>query len=550
MAATMRWTIGKQLLFGFATLVALIALLSLSAHRTTSDLVRADANRENAYLVLRTLDRVSALLTDAETGQRGFVITGAEPYLEPYNAAAAQLEDAQRQLRSLLAADAQQLERLDRLAAATRSKLDELAETIALRKSAGFEPTRRVVMSDRGKRYMDDARRASSEIRREEEQALFVYRIESAKSAEAANWTMAIVTLLALLLGSGVSLLLARSISRRVDLLANGADRIGGGDLTYRIAIAGSDELADLATAFNRMAERRQAADADLLEQTARREQVFGAIAQTVQRLATASQELLAGATQQATGMQQQASAVAESVTVVDEVSATSTQTAERAKEVASSARLSEEASKNGRKAVDEVVAVIGTAKTQSDVVASRIGFLAEQTQAVGEIVTLITAIAEQTNLLALNAAIEASRAGASGRGFSVVATEIKSLADESKRASLRVRMILGDIQKTATTAVVSTEEGTRSMSTATRSANVAGETIQALEATIADLAAAATHIAASAAQQATGLAQVNQAMREIKLVASQNLAATHQAKTAAGDLAAIGESLMALTVQ
>ena len=87
---------------------------------------------------------------------------------------------------------------------------------------------------------------------------------------------------------------------------------------------------------------------------------------------------------------------------------------------------------------------------------------LAEQAQAIGEIIATVNDIAEQTNLLALNAAIEASRAGEQGKGFAVVAGEVKALADQSKKATAQVRQILGEIQKATNTAVLSTEEGKR----------------------------------------------------------------------------------------
>jgi methyl-accepting chemotaxis protein len=165
----------------------------------------------------------------------------------------------------------------------------------------------------------------------------------------------------------------------------------------------------------------------------------------------------------------------------------------------------------------------------------------------VGEIVALITDLADQTNLLALNAAIEASRAGEQGRGFSVVATEVKALAEESKKSAQRVRQILGEIQAMANAAVLSTEDGTRSMTTATKATVTAGEAIQALGGVIAEVAEASAQIAASAGQQATGLTQIHQAMRDISQVSTQNLMATQQAQRAATDLTALGSKLQSL---
>src|SRR5207237_31828 len=128
---------------------------------------------------------------------------------------------------------------------------------------------------------------------------------------------------------------------------------------------------------------------------------------------------------------------------------------------------------------------------------------LAEQAQAIGEIIATVNDVAEQTNLLALNAAIEASRAGEHGKGFSVVAGEVKGLAEQSKRATAQVRQILGEIQKATNAAVLSTEEVTKGVAAAGRVAGQAGEAIRELAEALGEAAQAATQIVASAGQQA-----------------------------------------------
>src|SRR5436309_8969706 len=119
--------------------------------------------------------------------------------------------------------------------------------------------------------------------------------------------------------------------------------------------------------------------------------------------------------------------------------------------------------------------------KEKVEATAENILELAEKAQAIGEIIATVNDIAEQTNPLALNAAIEASRAGEHGKGFAVVAGEVKALADQSKKATVQVRQILGDIQKATNKAVLSTEEVAKGVSTAIELGTRAGETITAL---------------------------------------------------------------------
>ena len=271
------------------------------------------------------------------------------------------------------------------------------------------------------------------------------------------------------------------------------------------------------------------------------------AVTETAGRIASATAQILAGTSQQAAGMQQQAAAVAETVTTVDEVVQTSTQAAVRARAVADSSQRSVEIAKTGRKAIEDSVTAMTIVKEHAESTADSILALAEQAQAIGEIIATVGDIAEQTNLLALNAAIEASRAGEHGRGFSVVASEVKVLADQSKKATSQVRQILGEIQKATNSAVLATEEGTRSIEGAMRVVGQAGDTIKALGDTIGEAAQAGTQISASAGQQVGGMAQIHDARKNINQVTVQTLASTKQTEHATQDLNALAGQLKEL---
>ena len=272
-------------------------------------------------------------------------------------------------------------------------------------------------------------------------------------------------------------------------------------------------------------------------------------ISSTVQALATTATEILAGTSQQASSMREQSTAVAETVTTVDEVLQTASQAADRAKTVADSAMRAADVGASGKQSVMNTLAMMDEVKEQTATIAETILSLSERAQTIGEIIAAVNEITERSNLLALNAAIEASRAGEHGRGFAVVAGEIKSLADQSKKATAQVRQILGDIQKSTNTAVLVTEQGTKSVHLAIRAANESGETISSLVETMDVAARAATQIAASASQQATGMSQIHQAMSHINEASNQNLAATRQSEQAAQDLHALGTRLKAMIV-
>lgn len=369
----------------------------------------------------------------------------------------------------------------------------------------------------------------SGRLRKELDDITSAYQQASEEAVSQFENVQYVFVVIVLVVLGGV-LWLARNISRRVRALASTASGIGAGDLSLEARVEGTDEIAMLASTFNSM--------------TGNLRRLLGTIAETANSLASASSELLAGTTQQSSSAQEQAAAVAETVSTVDEVLQTSEQAAQRVKAVAESAQRAAEIGKTGRQAVEESVAAMATVKEQTESIAENILALAERAQAIGEIIASVNDVAEQTNLLALNAGIEASRAGEHGAGFTVVAREIKDLADQAKKATAQVRQILSEIQKATNSAVMVTEEGSKSVNATIKAVNRAGETIRALTATIDEAATAANQITASAAQQATGMSQVQQAMRDIKEATNQSLASTRQAERAAQDLNALGAKL------
>ena len=345
----------------------------------------------------------------------------------------------------------------------------------------------------------------------------------------------------------GIVIWVGQNVGRRTRVVANSAARMAGGDLSVVTEVPGSDEVAWLGQTFNTMASNLRAMIETEKQSRAKLEQLLATISDTANSVASASAEILTATSQQAAAAQEQAASVAETVATVDEVVQTSEQAAQRAKAVVDSAQRMVEIGTAGRAAVEESVAAMARVKDQAETIAENILTLAERAQAIGEIIAAVNDVAEQTNLLALNAGIEASRAGEHGTGFTVVAREIKELADQSKKATAEVRQILGEIQKATNRAVMVVEEGTKNVNATIKAISGAGETIRALTDSINEAARTATQISASAGQQATGMAQIHQAMNDINTTTSQNLASTKQTEQAAQDLNALGSRLSSL---
>jgi methyl-accepting chemotaxis protein len=268
---------------------------------------------------------------------------------------------------------------------------------------------------------------------------------------------------------------------------------------------------------------------------------------QTSAALASAGAEIMAATAEQATGASQTAAALAQTLATAEEVARTAEQAAHRVRGVAESAERTAAVGDTGRQAVEDSVKRMAAVRQHVDSIAESILGLAEQSQAVADIISTVDAISEQTNLLSLNAAVEAARAGDQGRGFAVVAAEIKSLAEQSKRATIQVRQIITDIQRSTNQAVMTTEQGSKEVAAAVDQIGVSGRVIGDLVEAVKQNAVAGKQVMASAGQQATGMAQIRDAMVSVRVAVEQAAAATRETERTASDLNTLGARLLTM---
>ncbi len=528
--------IGTRILLGFGVALLVSGVVSLVSYRSTVELVEISKTRSQTHRFVEKLTSMLSVLKDAETGQRGFIIAGEQRYLEPYEGAVKSLDREIQEIRELAAGDPNQQSRLTTLESLAAKKFSELQETIDLRRRKGFAAALQVVLTDKGKATMDEIRGV---IRAMDDEASRQIKQIDEQMKERARATTAVIGfggLLSVVLVSLTGLAIQRSITRPLAVFMKFVERVGGGDLTQQAPAGRGDELGDLGRSLNQM--------------VAALREVAGQTRGTAENLNSATTEILASTQQQAASTGEQAAAVQQTTATMAEVSQSGAQMSERAKQVVAAAEGTSAAGSAGLQAVQGTTRIIEAIRDQAEAVAENVVALSEKTQAVGEIIATVNDIAEQSHLLALNAAIEAASAGEQGRGFSVVAGEIKNLADQSKEATIQVRSILGDIQKGINSSVMLTEESVKRAESGKQQADIADRAIRELTENIQQSLQALQQIVAGTNQQQIGFDQVMQAIRSIGQASGQTAASTRQLEKAAANLNALADQLRNAVVE
>ncbi|GLK87543.1 methyl-accepting chemotaxis protein [Pseudomonas turukhanskensis] len=267
---------------------------------------------------------------------------------------------------------------------------------------------------------------------------------------EAVTWhvgsQLAIGSLITLLLAVGAVIWLLRRKLRPLGDLVEQAQALGNGDLSVRLNITSHDEIGDLARNFNQMGEA-------LSTMVSR---IRGA-AENVSSRAQALAGLSSGAYE---GIEQQSGEITSMAGAVEEFSATSLNIADNMRHTERLANENSQQTRIGRTSMEEASAALEQISSSLNGTADVINTLGQRSQEIGGIVSVITSIADQTNLLALNAAIEAARAGEQGRGFAVVADEVRSLAGRTRDATNEISAMIQSIQGETSSAIATMEQG------------------------------------------------------------------------------------------
>ncbi|OUL27987.1 response regulator [Nostoc sp. 106C] len=249
-----RLKIGSKIGASFALGLAILSAIGVISYRTTNDLITTSSWESHTYQVLGLLEDLSSKLQEAETGQRGYIITGSKPYLEPYQTAIKSIDQPIKQLRSLTSDNPNQQRRLDMLEPLITERINIMQRVIDLRESQGFDAAQKVVLQNEGKRLMDRIRNLTEEMTTEERQLLDK---RSRKAKIAAGETLATIAYgipTSFILIALIGYLLSRNISKPLGQISRVAKKIADGDLSANLPnTERQDEVGLLTRSFNQM---------------------------------------------------------------------------------------------------------------------------------------------------------------------------------------------------------------------------------------------------------------------------------------------------------
>jgi methyl-accepting chemotaxis protein len=359
---------------------------------------------------------------------------------------------------------------------------------------------------------------------------------KNSEVARAASLLMMVAVAVGVILAVAGGLFIARAITAPLRTAVSKANAIGAGDLTVAIEADSTDETGQLLATLGKMAANLRG--------------IMAQVADTSDQVAASSNQLHATSDQIATGAEEVASQAGTVATAGEEMSATSNDIAQSCQHAAEGARRASQTAQNGAVVVEKTVQVMGQIAAKVQETARTVETLGERSDQIGAIIGTIEDIADQTNLLALNAAIEAARAGEQGRGFAVVADEVRALAERTTRATREIGDMIKAIQSETKGAVLAMDEGVQQVESGTQEAARSGEALQEILQQINDVAMQIHQVATAAEEQTATTSEISSNIVQITQVVQQTSQGAHESAQAAARLRNNADELQRLVRQ
>ena len=460
-------SISQKLYLSFFVIVLLIGVLVGSAYRGFEEVESATKSNVHSYQVLSGTQFALEQLINIETGMRGFVISSKDTFLEPLLAGEKQFAEALILLKSLTADNLKQQQRLGQLSDLQKRWIDDdvqpiiaLRRDLTQRNAPDAELDKRIT-SGTDKAKMDSMRAVLDDITADENSLLSARNQAMIDAKHNALLILVWGGIAAAVLSIILATTLGRSTTNRLQLAIDAATAIANGKLDTVIDTSSHDELPK---AFARMQTRLR----EMIQQ----------INLAASQLVVAVQQISGASEQLSEAIQEQSTSASMMAATVEELTVSIHHVSESADEAHKLATRSGQQSNQGAQVIQETLSsmtgIARTVQTSSTQVAN----LGQHSEQISSIISVIQGIADQTNLLALNAAIEAARAGEQGRGFAVVADEVRLLAQNTGKSTQEIATMIGKIQAGVRETVESMRSGVKEVNDGVEMAGTAGTAI------------------------------------------------------------------------
>ncbi|MDX1757487.1 MAG: methyl-accepting chemotaxis protein [Marinobacter sp.] len=344
------------------------------------------------------------------------------------------------------------------------------------------------------------------------------------------------ISVVSTILGIIIGLVIARSITSPLKRAVGAAKALSAGDLTIDVQPTSRDETGQLLTAMKAMIQQLRNMIQEINHAT-------GQLAASAEELSTITQQTSQGVEEQQQSLTQTAAATHQMTATVAEV-------AKNASQAAEATQRADNASRNGQQVVDETRAAISALAETIQAASAKIGQLEQESENVGAILDVIRGIAEQTNLLALNAAIEAARAGEQGRGFAVVADEVRSLAAKTQQSTGEIDQMIERLQTAAKESVTTMDAGRGSAAETVEQAARANESLNEITEAVAVITDMNVQIASAAEQQNAAAEDITRSIDAISQASQETAQGSQQTAVASEELAQLASRLQQLVGQ